>query len=193
MKKLILPFVIGAVMSSGCTTMVAQDYPVYLTKNQGEVSLPQIKKVATYSITPKTMSHTYKVKSFMAGAANSWIVEIGKMLEMTLKSSDYTTTFTDQNQELNIRFDLENYEFKNFQTYLSFNVTVVVGSKEVYTKEYSTVGKNQSGKVVVGGAFAMKNAVQQSTKHAIDEILNQVISDLKEKRIAILGHVPDFS
>jgi len=29
-----------------------------------------------------------------------------------------------------------------------------------------------------GGAFAQRNAVQQSTKHALDEILRQLITDL---------------
>ena len=32
-----------------------------------------------------------------------------------------------------------------------------------------------------GGAFAQKNAVQQSTKLAIDEILRQLIADLNDQ------------
>ena len=193
MKKLLLPLVFGALFTTGCTTMVAKDYPAYLDNNQGSVSVPQMNKVATYSITDRTMAHKFKVKSFMAGAANSWIVEIGKMLDMSLKTADYDTAFSAQNQDLTVSFDLENYEFKNFQTYLTLKVSVSEGGKELYTREYSTVGKNQSGQVIMGGAFAMKNAVQQSTKYAIDDILNQLLNDLKQKNIAVTGFVPDFS
>ncbi|MCG8669617.1 MAG: hypothetical protein MI867_09410 [Pseudomonadales bacterium] len=193
MKKLILPILLTMFAASGCTTMVANDYPVYLTKNQGNVSVPSMKKVASYTITNQTMNHSFKVKSFMAGAANAWIVEVGEMLDMTLKTPDYSPAFSQNSKSLRVKFDLESYEFKNFQTYLSLNVKVTDGGKELLSKTYSTIGKNQSGKVVMGGAFAMKNAVQQSTKFAIDDILSQLLNDMKNKNIAIVKFIPSFS
>jgi hypothetical protein len=48
----------------------------------------------------------------------------------------------------------------------------------VFEKIYQADGATQGGKMFWGGAFAMKNAVQQSSKLAIDSILRQLINDL---------------
>jgi hypothetical protein len=54
----------------------------------------------------------------------------------------------------------------------------VLPGQVVFSKTYTQDGKTQGGKMFWGGAFAQKNAVQQSTKLALDEILRQLISDL---------------
>ena len=48
-------------------------------------------------------------------------------------------------------------------------------------KTYREVGQQQTGKVLIGGAFAFKNAVQQSTKLALDKILQRLILDINEQ------------
>lgn len=44
---------------------------------------------------------------------------------------------------------------------------------------YEDSGTGQGGKVFWGGGFAMKNALQQSTKAAADHSLRQYLSDLR--------------
>jgi hypothetical protein len=50
--------------------------------------------------------------------------------------------------------------------------------KKIFSKSYQESGKTQGGKMFWAGAFGQKNAVQQSTKLALDEILRQLITDL---------------
>lgn len=191
MKKLALAAVAGTILMSGCTTMVANDYPAYLSKSAGSVDVQGINSVAHYSITDATMNHQYEVRSFAAGIANAWVVELGKMLDLTLQSQEYSPRFSKQsNQGLDVAFDLSSYEFKNFQTYLTMNVKVTQSGKEIISKAYTTVGKNQTSKVLLGGGFAMKNAVQQSTKLALDDVLKQLLNDLKAQNIAVSQFVP---
>jgi hypothetical protein len=49
-------------------------------------------------------------------------------------------------------------------------------------KTYYKTGISQGGKMFWAGAFGMKNAIQQSTKSAIDQILYLALSDIKASR-----------
>ena len=49
---------------------------------------------------------------------------------------------------------------------------------DVFEKTYMVDGETQGAKMFWGGVFAMKNAVQSSTKVALDEIFRQLILDL---------------
>jgi hypothetical protein len=49
---------------------------------------------------------------------------------------------------------------------------------ETFSGSYQEDGKTQGAKMFFGGAFAMKNAIQQSTKLAIDQILRKLIYDI---------------
>jgi hypothetical protein len=59
-------------------------------------------------------------------------------------------------------------------------VTYRRGGQDVFTKVYDASGETQGGKMFWGGAFAMKNAIQQSTKLAMDDILRALIADLNK-------------
>lgn len=191
MKNLLVITILTlATLTTGCSTFIAKDYPVYLTKNAGKVDLTPLKTKATYSISDRTMQHQHSFRAASAGLANSWIVEFGKMFEASLQSDDYSSSFGANASKVSVAFDLENYEFKNFQTYLTMKVVVKKSNSEVLNKSYSVIGKNQTGKVMMTGAFGMKNAVQQSTKLAIDDLMQKVFADLKHKNIAIIGFQP---
>jgi hypothetical protein len=185
---MIVVLILGQVLS-GCTIhhFVAEDYPKYLENNQGESKLPSAKNIETdYSITPATEKHSYEFRSGAAGYGNLWIVEFGKMLDQTLQSKDLQAAFGklekqsigNKNGGSLIIFDLINYEFSTYAAHIELKITMTKNGTNVFEKTYKVDGNNVAGKMWTGGAFAMKNSVQQSTKLALDEILKGFINDL---------------
>jgi hypothetical protein len=122
----------------------------------------------------------------VTGYANLWVVDIGKMLDDTLMSADIQKAFgnlrkiSGQSTTSNgvLIFDLESYSFKDFGAHISLKISLSRSGNVVFSKTYTQDGKSQGDKMFWGGAFAQKNAVQQSTKLALDEILHQLIADL---------------
>ena len=176
---------IALALASGCTIRhyVAEDYPQYLINNQGESHLPSAAP-SSYAIAPGTRSHSYEFRSGAAGYANLWVVQFGQMLDSSLQSRDVQAAFgrltagaEDPRSGLLV-FDLQGYEFSDMGAHVALRVTRRLGGATVFTKVYVSSGSTQGGKVFWGGVFAMKNAVQQSTKQAIDDILRQLIADL---------------
>ena len=114
---------------------------------------------------------------------------MGKILDATLMSTDVQQAFgilqkmpsVSSGSKSILVFDLKSYEFKNFTTSLSLKISLVRSEKEIFSKTYREVGQQQTGKVLIGGAFAFKNAVQQSTKLALDKILQRLILDINEQ------------
>ena len=176
---------IALALASGCTIRhyVAEDYPQYLINNQGESHLPSTAP-SSYAIAPGTRAHAYEFRSGAAGYGNLWIVQFGQMLDSSLQSRDVQAAFgrltagaEDPRSGLLV-FDLQGYEFSDMGAHVALRVTRQLGGANVFTKVYVSSGSTQGGKVFWGGVFAMKNAVQQSTKQAIDDILRQLIADL---------------
>ena len=58
------------------------------------------------------------------------------------------------------------------------------GGQALFSKAYQVEGQSQGGKMFWGGPFAMKNAIQQSTKLALDEILRDFIADYNRLDLA---------
>ncbi|GAB59851.1 hypothetical protein [Rheinheimera nanhaiensis] len=192
MIRLIVLF-IGVTLIAGCTIKhpIAKDYSQYLANNKGEVTLPKSTLEADYEIDSATETHRYEFRAATVGYAHLWIVEFGQMLEATLQSDDVQASFgklskingTPQNSGL-LRFNLENYEFKDHMAHVTLNISLEQDGKTVLNKTYHAKGKSQGGKMFFGGPFAMKNATQQSTKFAIDEILRDFINDTKAATVA---------
>ncbi|WP_144395272.1 hypothetical protein [Pleionea sediminis] len=167
---------------------VSNDYDQYLANNIGTSNLPKANQSASYEMSKAIQSHRYEFRSFMTGSANLWIVEFGKMLDATLKSKDVQAAFNNQLSELNgenpqgslIYFDLQNYQFIDKQAKIALKVTLKQKENVLFTKVYTANGNSQGGKMFWGGAFAQKNAVQQSTKVALDIILKQLIYDFNQ-------------
>ena len=121
----------------------------------------------------------------MVGYANLWIVEFGKILDQTVQSRDIQEAFgrlekqNDRNAETNslLIFDLVNYTFNDFGAHVELKVTQKKSGVEQFDKTYRADGRTQGGKMFWGGVFAMKNAIQQSTKYALDDIFRRLIED----------------
>jgi PBP1b-binding outer membrane lipoprotein LpoB len=177
----------AALVMSGCSIKhdVVKDYPQYLMNNQGNSHLPATSSASAYVVTPATQASHYEFRSAMAGYANVWVVEFGRLLDDTMQSSDVQAAFgklmkvknSDENGGLLV-FDLQNYSYAELGAHITLKVTYRRGGKDVFSKVYQADGTTQGGKMFWGGAFAMKNAVQQSSKLALDHILMQLINDL---------------
>jgi PBP1b-binding outer membrane lipoprotein LpoB len=178
---------VAALVLSGCSIKhdVVKDYPQYLVNNQSESHLPTTSTASSYLVTPATQAHHYEFRSAMAGYANVWVVEFGRMLDDTLQSHDVQAAFgklakveDGSGTDGLLTFDLQNYTYAELGAHVSLKVTYRAAGKDVFEKIYQADGATQGGKMFWGGAFAMKNAVQQSSKLAIDSILRQLINDL---------------
>lgn len=171
----------------GCVTHeVADDYGQYLTNQDGTVKLPETGLTAVYSLTPATFEHRLEFKSATTGLANTWAVEFGKMLQATLQSQDVRRAFAelspapaaDGADTVKLTFDLENYHFEDSRAKIELAVAVSGGGVAPFRNAYRAEGASQGGKMFWGGAFAMRNAIHQSTKLAMDEILAEFLNDL---------------
>jgi PBP1b-binding outer membrane lipoprotein LpoB len=178
---------VAALVLSGCSIKhdVVKDYPQYLVNNQSESHLPTTSTASSYLVTPATQAQHYEFRSAMAGYANVWVVEFGRMLDDTLQSQDVQAAFgklakveDGSGTDGLLTFDLQNYTYAELGAHVSLKVTYRAAGKDVFEKIYQADGATQGGKMFWGGAFAMKNAVQQSSKLAIDSILRQLINDL---------------
>ena len=176
-------------LSSACAInhAIHEDYPAYLTNNQGASSLPRTNLQASYTLTPRTEQHHYEFRSIAVGYGNVWIVEFGKILDQTLQSNDVQAAFgklekgTSGTDRANvIQFDLENYTFGDFAARVALRIALLRSGTEVFSKTYRADGKSQGGKMLFGGVLAMRNATQQSTKLALDSILRDFIEDVNE-------------
>ncbi|MFA6232462.1 MAG: hypothetical protein WC617_20185 [Rhodanobacter sp.] len=186
MKTLLAVFA-AALLMSGCSIRhdVAKDYPQYLINNQGTSQLPSTTAASQYMIAPATASNHYEFRSVMGGYANVWVVQFGQILDDTLQSHDVQAAFGKLTKSTGnsaddglLVFDLQSYTYVELGAHVSLKVTYRRGNQEVFSKVYQADGTTQGGKMFWGGAFAMKNAVQQSTKLAVDSILRQLIADL---------------
>ena len=183
-------FIAAALLATttACTVTrpVTDDYSQYLGNNKGASSLPHAKVAEQYYLTPATQAHRYEFRSAMAGQANLWVVEFGKVLDATMQSADVVDALgamskagSEQAAKGNtLVFNLQNYTFADHGAHVELEIGVRNAQGEVFRKSYRADGSTQGGKMFWAGAFGMKNAVQQSTKAAVDNIMGQFIRDL---------------
>lgn len=112
-------------------------------------------------------------------------MKFGSLLEATLQSKDVQQVFkslkesTGQTGVMEITFHLNEYDFSNHRAKISLKISAAKNGKTVLDKTYHAEGNSQGGKMFWGGAMAMKNAIQQSSKNAMDMILQDFFTDLK--------------
>ena len=119
-----------ALTLTGCAKQVHEDYPQYLVNNQGQVSYPYVGKPALYYIDDETDDHAEKIKSWLAGIANSWTVRMGDVLDATLRGEDMQASFAslartqvvEPSDGLTLLFHLNSYEFADFRAYVDMTI-----------------------------------------------------------------------
>lgn len=176
------------VLSTGCTVTrpVTDDYSQYLSNNKAPGSLPTARVAEQYYLTPATQTHRYEFRSMMAGQANLWVVEFGKVLDATMQSADVVAALGTLNKAGNdqaaagntLVFNLQKYSFEDHGAHVELEIAIRNTQGEVFRKSYRADGRTQGAKMFFAGAFGMKNGVQQSTKIAMDSIMGQFIRDV---------------
>jgi hypothetical protein len=174
--------------SGGCSIhhVIADDYSQYLANNEGRSTLPKTEYQAEYVLTPPTADHHYEFRAAMVGYAHVWVVDFGRMLEATLESRDVQAAFKKLTKakgdklsdDMTVNFGLIDYRFENFEATINLRISVSRGETVVFDKTYVETGLSQGGKMFWAGPFGMKNAIQQSTKTALDRILAQSLKDM---------------
>jgi len=187
-RIVVLLFLLVLTMSYGCSIdhNVADDYRQYLANNKGNSNLLKTDFEADYSLTDFTDKHHYEFRSATVGYANLWIVDFGKILDETLQSPDIQVSFGRlslarddlENIKKLVLFDLQSYEFSDFGAHVSLRIALFESGNKVFNKVYRADGKTQGSKMFFAGVFGMKNAIQQSTKLAIDQIFRDFIEDV---------------
>ena len=179
---------ISLFLFQSCSHYVANDYKQYLLNNQGRLKLEESDVEAYYYLTPETEQHDYRFRAWSVGYAQLWVVNFGDMLEKQLNSQDVLNAFKTLKKQFNAKnekdvlliFKLNHYVFSDFCAHIELRVIAKKNNINLIDKSYRADGKTQKGKMMWGGAFAMKNAIQQSTRFAINDILNELIYDLNE-------------
>jgi len=180
---------IAAIMlTTGCSINhpIAEDYGQYLSNNQGTAKFQRATVADKYYLPPETQNHRYEFRSALVGYANVWVVEFGKLLDETLTSRDVATALgsltkanVDQiNAGDTLVFNLQDYTFSDHAAHIALNISVKRNGTERFNKSFQATGLPQGGKMFWGGVFGMKNAVQQSTKAAIDTIISDFIKSI---------------
>jgi hypothetical protein len=172
---------------SGCAHDATDDYAAYLDANEAELPFSQTGYEAQYHIAPQVRNHTYSFSSAMAGAANVWNVQFGTVLADTLESDNYRAAFTTLSETrettpsegLLFKYERANYRFINNRAEITLHIIVDKDGQRILDKKYSRNGITQTGKMFWGGVFTMNNAIQQSTKSALDQILTASLVDFQ--------------
>ena len=188
MKRMLAPVLCCLTLAlNGCLTHhVANNFAKYLDQQAGKSELGHIAFKGSYRLTEATRDFDYSFRAASAGSTNKWHLALGEMLTDYLESGDVQDALgglkAGGGQAGNeLLFDMTDYEFKNMMAYVEVKVTATRGGEKIFTHSYESKGKNQAGKILNTGMFGMNGAIQLSTKTAFDEIMAEIIEDLKSK------------
>lgn len=183
-----LLILLGFLASSGCAHQVAF--------NEEDPSWHYRVETQTYDaglvvvIDPATLERTVSIRSAMAGMANRWDAQPGRMMkqvadfELPQMVEEYssTTTFAEPSKgkrRVTVQLALEDYRFDDFAAHVRMRATAYgPGKTLLFEKTYSATGDSQGGKMFGGGAFGMKSAVRQSSLDAYKRIFASLRQDL---------------
>lgn len=177
---------LATIALAACSMNTSNDYSRYLGNNPVSVNSSTAGSISCYFLPYPTQNHYYAFTTFMGGYhVTEWEVELGKVIDATLQRSELHRSFGELSkvsepkcpvQDLLI-IEVGRYSFTACQANLELTFTVNRGDEKVLSRRYAAIGVKQCGKMYWGGGFAMKNAVQQSTKSALDKILYDFSSD----------------
>jgi len=181
---------LAVIVTSSCSTgnIIARDYDRYLKNNERSGLFQKVNLAVEYEIDNSTVKHNYSYSPGTVGYDSAWVIEFGKILQHTINSQDVQEAFlklTTGNKEKSknsiLRFKMIGYEFRDHRAFVSLNVSLMSCENLVFDNTYNAKGRGQGGKIFLAGTFGIKNAVQQSTKSALDKIFHNLISDINTK------------
>lgn len=178
--------VLLAVVSGACTVT----HPVQFEQVSYTVPVTAPDDGAVAVIEPFTATRVVPIRSYMAGAGNSWEIQAGVMLtqvadiELGQMFGRYSRmpSYEEPAQgahRLTVVLTMPHYTFNDFRADVSVHAAVFgPGKTPVFERAYTGVGDSQGGKMFFAGAFGMKSAIRQSSLDAFQQIFQQLRSDL---------------
>jgi hypothetical protein len=192
-KTITIVFLLAICTGCSINHHVAKDYGNYLTKNKNEQGIPKAELSAEYEKSDRTKTHRYEFRAVTVGYANLWIVEFEKILDETLKSQEIQSVFdgiaeaSEGIESTNqITFNLINYRYIDYGTHLTLNIVLKHKGDEIINKHYTASGESQGVQMWAGGVFGMMDAIHDSTKSAMDQILIEFINDINSNELSSL-------
>jgi hypothetical protein len=183
-RSLLTGLALFAFMCSACHHIKA-DYPAYLEKHPASPGLPHLPLQVGYHIGDATLKHSITIRSATAGYGNKWIVELGAMLDQTMQSTEVRAAFANLRKGAasasgyDLGLDLVDYQVSGFSAHLTLRVVLRREGVVLIDRTYRSDGATQAGKVGWGGAFAMRDALHATTKHAVDAVLREFLIDVE--------------
>lgn len=168
---------------SACTHPVHSGFDRYLAQHPMETDA--VSSHAGYTIDEDTEEMTYSFRSAMAGLANTWVVNVGSMLKDYLDTAAvgaFASLKEDpsKNRPFHMHFRANSYKFEGMRAHVDLKISVYKGGSMLFEKDYQAEGRSQTGKMFWGGAAGMRHAVHQSTHYAFNDIMADLIADLKK-------------
>lgn len=180
-----LKYLLLLLLITGCATVVDSDYGKYLNNNINEAKLIKKRVAKNYFLTKNSRNHSKEIRSFTTGIANKWTINFGPIMDTTLTSKPYVNSFgvmeklDEKKLEDTMLINLLEYDFRDHRAVLEFEIKIYKNKKLKFEKTYKAMGKSQGGKMFWAGPAGMKNAIQQSTMMAMNEIFGKFSNEYK--------------
>lgn len=146
-------------------------------------------------IDEKTLAESYDFSSFTTGAANTWVVQYGLMLQQVadvalpqmVEHYGHSTTYKEPahgHKRLTLVMTVPSYSFADFHAKLTMHVDAYGSNRtRLFSKDYAGEGGAQGAKMFWAGAFGQKSAVRESSLDAF----RQAFSLMQPDVISALG------
>ena len=133
-------------------------------------------------------SQVYTGRSWMAGAANTWVIPVGQTVEQYANAylSDAFRSFTElkspadagPNQYL-LQLEKLGYRMEGQAAHSAMTFSLSSAGRQLLEKTYAEDGPSGYGRVFAGGAFAQKSAIRQSSHVIFENTLKKLVGDIR--------------
>lgn len=182
-KTLLLTVITLCLLAAGCAHQVAFQQP---DTYQYSSAVPL--KAAFY-MDSSLKAKVYSSRSVMTGVANRWDTPVGdavhKYATAYLKDgfADFSEidTLSDQpDYDILIRITDIDYYMEGQAAHSNIRFAVEsAGGSELFNNEYHADGPSGAGRAIMGGAFAQKSAIRQSTHVVMETIFKNFMDDVR--------------
>jgi TolA-binding protein len=128
-------------------------------------------------------------RAFSSGIANRWDVPIGKVVDQYADAylkkgfnsfSEIGNLGQKPSHDILIKVTDVNYYMSSQAAHcdLAFSIENTMG-RQVFEKKYHEEGPSEMGKIAVGGVFAQKSAIRQSTNVVLENIFKKLLADIQ--------------
>lgn len=183
MKKCITFILLGILFLMGCAHQVEFRAPDIYSYSK------KVPMNAIFFMDQNIRSKVWSGRAFGSGIANRWDVPIGRVVEQYAESylKDGFLSFVRLDDlekrpsyDILIKITELNY-FMAFQAAhgeLCFVIEDQIGN-QLWSKRYKEDGPSEMGKVALGGVFAQKSAIRQSTHVVLENIFKRFLNDIQ--------------